>query len=87
MVQAESHIKLANLLIKRQPRLEPFIQQSKCVVTSAIKALLKLVAKEDSGKPESLSDEFDVQLEKDGVSKSFTKRGGLLSLGIQLELS
>ena len=72
LVQVESEISYADLLIKHQPRLKSFIRQSKCVVTTAMKALLKLVSHEESAKPTSLAKEFDIQLEKDGISKSFS---------------
>ena len=38
----------------------------------AIMALLKLVSNEESAKPTSLAKEFDIQLEKDNVAKSFS---------------
>ena len=37
-----------------------------------MKVLLKLVLHEENAKPTSLAKEFDIQLEKDGVSKSFS---------------
>ena len=47
-------------------------EQSKCVVVTAMKALLKLVSHQESAKPTSLAIEFDLQLEKDGVCKSLS---------------
>jgi len=72
LVEIERELSYADLLIKRQPRLKPFIRQSKCVVVTAMKALLKLVSHEESAKPTSLAKEFDLQLEKDGVCKSLS---------------
>ena len=72
LVKIESELRYGDMLIKRQPRLKSFIRQSKCIVVCAMKALLKLVSHEDSAKPTSLAKEFDIQLEKDGVSKSFS---------------
>ena len=72
LTEIESELNYSALLIQRQPRLKSFIRQNKCIVTTAIKALLKLVSHEESAKPTSLSKEFDLQLEKDGVSKSFS---------------
>ena len=54
----------------RQPQLKSFVRQSKCVALAALKAMLKLVSHEESAKPTSLSKEFDLQLEKDGLAKS-----------------
>ena len=62
----------ANELIKRMPQIKSFVRQNKCIVVTAMKALLKLVSNEESAKPTSLSKEFDMQLEKDGVHKSFS---------------
>jgi hypothetical protein len=63
-------IKLADLIIRKQPRLKSFINQSKCVALVALKALLQLVAHDKSGHSTSSSKEFDLQLEEDGVAKS-----------------
>ena len=72
LVEIERELSYADLLVKRQPRLKPFIRQSKCIVVTAMKALLKLVSHEESAKPTSLAKEFDLQLEKDGVCKSLS---------------
>ncbi len=74
LVHIENELAYSKLIIKRQPRLKSFIRQSKSIVISAMKALLKLVSHEDSAKPTSVAKEFDIQLEKDGVSKSFKER-------------
>lgn len=42
------------------------------MVVIDMKVLLKLVSHEESAKPTSLAKEFDIQLEKDGVNKSFS---------------
>ena len=54
LVQIESEVKIAELIIKRQPRLKSFVRQSKCLVMCAITALMKLVSTEESAKPTSL---------------------------------
>ena len=72
LVDVESKIKFAQLVSKRQPQLMSFIRQSKCVALSSLRALLKLVSHEESAKSTSLSKEFDLQLEKDGVCKSMS---------------
>ena len=72
LVKIESEIKIAELIIKRQPRLKSFVRQSKCLVMCAIKALMKLVSNEESAKPTSLAKEFDIELEKDGQAKSLS---------------
>lgn len=72
LVEIEKNIDYAQLLCKRQPELKSFIRQTKCVALTALKAFLKLVARDESGKPTSLADEFDVQLEADGVSKTMS---------------
>ena len=72
LVRVESDLKYSELLIKCQPRLKSFIRQTKCLAICAMKAMLKLVANEESAKPTSLAKEFEVQLEEDGVSKSLS---------------
>ena len=72
LVQIESEVKIAELIIKRQPRLKSFVRQSKCLVMCAITALMKLVSTEESAKPTSLSKEFDIELEKTGHAKSLS---------------
>ena len=72
LVEVESAIKFADLITKRQPQLKSFVRQSKCVVFAALKAMLQLVSQESSAKPTSLADEFDLELEKNGLSKSMS---------------
>ena len=83
LISVETEVNYAQLIIKKQPQLKSFIRQTNCISFAAIKAMLKLVAHQESGKPTSLAKEFDLQLEKDGVYKSmclykerrFTKLG------------
>ena len=83
LIEVENIIKFADLVTKRQPQLKSFVRQSKCVALAALKAMLSLVSHEKSAKPTSLAEEFDLQLEEDGISKSvslykerrFTKLG------------
>ena len=72
LISVENEVNYAQLIIKKQPQLKSFIRQTKCIALAAIKAMLKLVAHEESGKPTSLAKEFDLQLEKDGVYKSMS---------------
>ena len=72
LAKVEAKMGFANELIKRMPQIKSFVRQNKCIVVTAMKALLKLVSNEESAKPTSLSKEFDMQLEKDGVHKSFS---------------
>ena len=72
LVYVETELKYSELLIKSQPRLRSFLRQTKCIAVCAMKAMLKLVSHEESGKPTSLAKEFDVQLEKDGLYKSLS---------------
>lgn len=60
------------MIVQREPRLKSFVRQSKSVVVCAMNALLTLVSNEVSGKPTSLSKKFDIILEEDQVSKSFS---------------
>ena len=60
------------MIAKRQPRLNSFLRQNKCVTICAMKALLKLVAPEESGKPTSLSKDFNRALEEEGLTKSLS---------------
>ena len=48
------------------------MRQTKYIVLAAIKAMLKLVAYEVCGKPTSLDQDFDLQLEEDEVYKSIS---------------
>ena len=63
---------IADLIIKRQPRLKSFVRQSRCLAICAMTTLLKLVSNENSAKPTSLSKEFELILEEDGISKKFS---------------
>ena len=72
LVEVENDIKIAELVSKKQPQLKSFVRQSRCVGLAALKAMLQLVAPEGSAKPTSLSKEFDVQLEEDGVAKTMS---------------
>ena len=72
LIEVECTIKFAELVTKRQPQLKSFVRQSKCVALAALKAMLSLVSHEKSAKPTSLAEEFDLQLEKDGISKSMS---------------
>ena len=72
IVEIEKQLKLADTITKRQPRLKSFVRQNKCLTICAMKALLKLVAREESGKPTSLSKEFDAALEEEGLTKSLS---------------
>ena len=71
--RSKSTLKKSSLIrVKKQPQLKSFIHQTKCVALAVVKALLKLVAHEESGKPTSMAKDFDLQLEKDGVYKSMS---------------
>ena len=72
LMQLEQKIKLRDIFEKREPRLKSFIRKSKSVTKAAIVAFVTLVAKDCDGKSVSLADEFDVILEEDGVSKSYS---------------
>ena len=72
LIQVEMELKYQDLIIRRQPQLKSFVRQTKCIALAAIKAMLKLVTNEDSGKPTSLAKSFDIQLEKDGITKSMS---------------
>ena len=72
LIEVENIIKFADRVTKRQPQLKSFVRQSKCVALAALKAMLSLVSHEKSTNPTSLAEEFDLQLEKDGISKSMS---------------
>lgn len=72
LIEVECIIKFADLVTKRQPQLKSFVRQSRCVALAALKAMLSLVSHETSAKPTSLAEEFDLQLEKAGISKSMS---------------
>ena len=70
--EIEIKIGLRKQLEKREPQLKSFLRSAKSVVLAAIKAFLKLVAKEGDGKTTSLADTFDLILEEDNVYKSYS---------------
>lgn len=72
LMKMEQRLSVRTTIEKREPRLKSFIRKSKTVVKAAIQALLQLVAKGGDGKSTSLADEFDLVLEEDGVSKSYS---------------
>ena len=72
LIEVECIIKFADLVTKRQLQLKSFVRQSRCVALAALKAMLSLVSHETSAKPTSLAEEFDLQLEKAGISKSMS---------------
>ena len=73
LASVETEINYSQLIIKKQPhQLKSFVRQTKCIASAAIKAMLKLVAHEESAKPTSMAKDFDLQLEKDGVYKSMS---------------
>ena len=72
LVVIEKQLKLGDMIAKRQPRLKSFLRQNKCITICAMKALLKLVAREESGKPTSLSKDFDRALEEQQMTKSLS---------------
>jgi len=72
LMKMEQRLAVRTTIEKREPRLKSFIRKSKTVVKVAIQALLQLVAKGGDGKTTSLADEFDLVLEEDGVSKSYS---------------
>ena len=71
LVEIEKKLKLSDMIAKRQPRLKSFLRQNRCITIIAMKAFLKLVTKEESGKPAALSKEFDRALEE-GLAKSLS---------------
>ena len=72
LVKIEQQLKVAEMITNRQPNLRSFIRQSKSVVLCALTALLKLVSHEESAKPTPLAKNFDIMLEEDDVTKSFS---------------
>ena len=72
MVNIETEVKYYELIIKKHPQLKLFLHQTKGVALTAVKALLKLVALEESGQPTSMAKDFDLQLEEDSVYKSMS---------------
>ena len=72
LASVETEINYSQLIIKKQPQLKSFVRQTKCIALAAIKAMMKLVAHEESAKPTSMAKDFDLQLEKDDVYKSMS---------------
>ena len=72
LIEVESQLNIADLIIQRQRRLKSFVRQSICIAVCAITALLKLVANEQSAKPTSLATEFELILEEDCIAKTFS---------------
>ena len=60
-------------ILKRDPNLKSFLHQKKSIVVDVvIAAILKLVVREASSCTSSLSDEFSLIIEEDGVYKSYS---------------
>ena len=72
LVKIEKQLQLAELIQKHQLRLKSFLRQNRCITFVAMNAVLKLVAKEDSGKPTSLCKEFKAAVEEKGLTKSLS---------------
>ena len=68
----EAKFGLRELIGKREPLLKSFLRKKKCVVETALDALLKLVATDGDGKTTSLADCFNLKLEEYGVHKSLS---------------
>jgi hypothetical protein len=61
------------MIEKHEPQLKSFLRQKKCIVTDVvITALLKLVSRDAYGKTTSLSEEFGLILEEDGIYKTYS---------------
>jgi hypothetical protein len=68
LASIESKIGLRDKIEKRDPSLKAFLRQKKSIVAGVvIPALLKLVSRKADGRTSSLSDEFSLILEEDGV--------------------
>ena len=63
LVAIEKKIEIGVWIVKRKPQLKSFLRKSRSITLCAMDALLKLVSNEGSGKPYSLSKEFDLILE------------------------
>ena len=72
LVSVESEIDYPKLIIRSQPQLKSFVRQTKCIALAAIKAMLKLVGRDESAKPTSMAQAFDLQLEEDGLYKTMS---------------
>ena len=79
----ERKISLREKLESSNPQLKSFYRGKKCIVECAFVALCKLITPDVSAKSSSLSDEFDILIEKEGDVKlvsmyqerKFTKLG------------
>ena len=68
ITKVEVKICLQEKIAKQEPQFKSFLQQKKCIVTDVvIAALLKLVSQDSNGKSSSLSREFGLILEEDGI--------------------
>ena len=65
-------IDLREIIIQREAALKSFLRGNKCIVETALIALLKLVSREVDGKYVPLADRFDISLEENGVSQPFS---------------
>ena len=72
LFRIEQKINLSSLILQSEPRLKPFIRQSRTVIMSAIKGILQLISYDASAKPTSLAKEFDLILEESNMAKSFS---------------
>lgn len=53
--EANSELKITEMIIKRHPRLKPLVHQPRSAAVCALNALLKIVAYDQSGKRTSLT--------------------------------
>ena len=83
LVDIEKKISLREKIESSHPELKSFFRGKQCIVQCAIVALCKLISPDTSGKSSSLSDEFDLLIEKKNRVKTvymyqerrFTKLG------------
>ena len=83
LINIENQISLREKLEASNPQLRSFYRGNTCIVVCALKAICKLISPDTSGKSSSLSDEFDLLIEKEGKVKlislyqerKFTKLG------------
>ena len=64
LVDIENKISLRGKIESSHPELKSFFRGKQCIVQCAIVALCKLICPDTSGKSSSLSDEFDLLIEK-----------------------
>ena len=64
LVDIEKKISLRGKIESSYPELRSFFRGKQCIVQCAIVALCKLICPETSGRSSSLSDEFDLLIEK-----------------------